>query len=171
MSMLLSTNAIMNLMQIIWMPYADEIISILPNYCLTGSDLWLARVPLICFNIVEWHLPDRVVRQFGGVQRIPDPCDTSPSLHQLDLRGRTDEDWVRRHWPLISMWQDRRGNIIHLEYDDTLPEQEDHDYYTWYNDVTRRYIGRTGAMLGALVRYMNRIIVSLSLIYLICVLI
>ena len=35
-----------------------------------GSQFWLARIPCICFWIVAWHYPDRVMRQFGLFQVI-----------------------------------------------------------------------------------------------------
>jgi len=37
----------------------------LPPICLVGSVAWCAVVPLICFHVVEWHQPDRVLRQYG----------------------------------------------------------------------------------------------------------
>jgi hypothetical protein len=30
----------------------------------------MAVLPLICYYIVEWNLPIRVVRQFGGLQTV-----------------------------------------------------------------------------------------------------
>jgi hypothetical protein len=47
------------------------------------QDLWMAVVPLICYYIVEWHLPIRVVHQFCGLQTVAmlhEP--TSHSLHE-----------------------------------------------------------------------------------------
>jgi hypothetical protein len=34
------------------------------------QDLWMVMLPLICYYIVEWHLPIRAVRQFGGLQTV-----------------------------------------------------------------------------------------------------
>jgi hypothetical protein len=33
--------------------------------CKHDSDLWRGEVPLICYYVVEWHLPNGVSRQFG----------------------------------------------------------------------------------------------------------
>ncbi|KAK9989649.1 hypothetical protein SO802_029888 [Lithocarpus litseifolius] len=44
----------------------------LPAFCVAGRDTWTARVPLMCFCIVEIHHPDRVLRQFGLAQERPD---------------------------------------------------------------------------------------------------
>jgi hypothetical protein len=38
--------------------------------CMREQDLWTVVHPLICYYIVEWHLPIRVVRQFGGLQTV-----------------------------------------------------------------------------------------------------
>ncbi|KAF7808263.1 serine/threonine-protein phosphatase 7 long form-like protein [Senna tora] len=54
---------------IVWQPYKHQE---LPEYCLVGSNIWQAHVPLIYFHIIEWHQPDRVLRQFGMDQSIPD---------------------------------------------------------------------------------------------------
>jgi hypothetical protein len=38
--------------------------------CRCDQDLWVDVLPLICYYIAEWHLPIRVVCQFGGLQTI-----------------------------------------------------------------------------------------------------
>ncbi|KAK1257686.1 hypothetical protein QJS04_geneDACA016812 [Acorus gramineus] len=56
--------------QVIWQPYVGTY-AVLPFACRDHMELWLARVSLICFDIVEMHVPDRVTRQFGVHQDIP----------------------------------------------------------------------------------------------------
>jgi hypothetical protein len=47
------------------------------------KDLWMAVLPLICYYIVECHLPVCVVRQFGGLQIVAvQHAATSQSLHK-----------------------------------------------------------------------------------------
>jgi hypothetical protein len=55
-----------------WKPYeTNEVQGIVLNaICRHDQDLWMAVPPLICYYIVEWHLPIRVVRQFGGLQTV-----------------------------------------------------------------------------------------------------
>jgi hypothetical protein len=38
--------------------------------CRCDQDLWTVVLPLICYYIVDWHLPIRVVCQFGRLQTI-----------------------------------------------------------------------------------------------------
>jgi hypothetical protein len=42
----------------------------LNDICRHDQNLWTTVVPLICYYIVEWHLPIRVVHQFGGLQTV-----------------------------------------------------------------------------------------------------
>jgi hypothetical protein len=59
-------------LQVTWQPYeTDTVYGItLNDICRCDHDLWTAVVPLICYYVVEWHLPIRVVHQFGGLQTI-----------------------------------------------------------------------------------------------------
>uniref|UniRef100_A0A2N9GI22 Aminotransferase-like plant mobile domain-containing protein n=1 Tax=Fagus sylvatica TaxID=28930 RepID=A0A2N9GI22_FAGSY len=59
--------------EIVWQPYVN---ANLPDYCLTGQEIWRSVVPLICTDVVEMHCPDRVLRQFGMQQPIPERVDT-----------------------------------------------------------------------------------------------
>jgi hypothetical protein len=43
---------------------------VLNAICKHDQDLWTAVLPLICYYIVEWHLPIRVVHQFDGLQTV-----------------------------------------------------------------------------------------------------
>ncbi|KAG9458618.1 hypothetical protein H6P81_003126 [Aristolochia fimbriata] len=50
--------------QVKWQPYLD-FMQRLPAMCVEGRRIWLSKTPLICFEIVELHAPDRVMLQFG----------------------------------------------------------------------------------------------------------
>jgi hypothetical protein len=55
----------------------------LNTICRRDHDLWTVVLLLICYYIVEWHLPIRVVRQFGGLQTVVmQHTATSQSLHK-----------------------------------------------------------------------------------------
>ena len=44
-------------------------------------------MPLHCFAIAEMHFPDRVMRQFGLSQYIPEYVDTGDELHDISRQG------------------------------------------------------------------------------------
>src|SRR5262249_31018110 len=90
----------------VWDPYVVFMDS-LPGYCRAGVDVWRTRVPLIYFYIVKQYYPDRVLRQFGGFQSIPDPLANMRALHELDLQSsrvelgsRACQVGERVEWPL-----------------------------------------------------------------------
>ncbi|PSS29905.1 Serine/threonine-protein phosphatase 7 long form like [Actinidia chinensis var. chinensis] len=49
--------------QIIWMSYTEAIIIASSPACREASNLWLAQIPLHCFDIVEMHFPDPIMRR------------------------------------------------------------------------------------------------------------
>jgi hypothetical protein len=59
-------------LQVTWQPYEIDMVHgmALNDICRRDQDLWTIVVPLICYYIVEWHLPIRVVHQFGGLQNV-----------------------------------------------------------------------------------------------------
>ncbi|KAE8805337.1 hypothetical protein D1007_18573 [Hordeum vulgare] len=67
--------------------------------CVQERHLWLMRCPLICNWAVEFHLPHRVMHQFGYFQpHPPEWVDTDTQLHRLDRRRqRKIKDWQKHH--------------------------------------------------------------------------
>ncbi|KAL5164435.1 Serine/threonine-protein phosphatase 7 long form [Glycine soja] len=53
---------IMKRHEFVWEPYPSTVISLLSPVCLVGSLTWYVVMPLICFQVIEWHQPDRVLR-------------------------------------------------------------------------------------------------------------
>ncbi|KAL5153211.1 Serine/threonine-protein phosphatase 7 long form [Glycine soja] len=105
--------------------------SALPPICLVGSVAWCAVVPLICFHVVEWHQPDRVLRQFGMQQPIPESPSQPLNIHGLTLKGKQDENWFQLLAPMISEWNNRAEFRV-----DVYPRQEgllsfNFDYMVW----------------------------------------
>ena len=95
--------------------------------------------PLICFEIVEWHRPERVLRQFGLPQEIPPSCSYEQQLHKVDARGRHHRDWAMYHAIYIALWDTRVGRII------TTPPMvgimDFHDpYMQWYRRITQHFM-------------------------------
>ena len=104
----------------------------------------MATVPLVCFHLVEIHTPDRVVRQFGMIQEIPDDIDTDTVLHAIDLRGNVCVDWMRKHALHITHWGNRLQQCCEAVLGDMPPQ---HQYFDWFKRVTRRFIDVPGATL------------------------
>ncbi|KAF8644484.1 hypothetical protein HU200_066451 [Digitaria exilis] len=61
---------------------------------------------LLC---VEWHLPNRVMRQFCKAQLLPPlVVSTSQELHNVDRRRRFGEvDWRVKHLNYLQLWEAR----------------------------------------------------------------
>ncbi|KAK9997358.1 hypothetical protein SO802_022044 [Lithocarpus litseifolius] len=98
--------------QIMWQPYEADL-GCLPAFCVAGRDTWTARVPFVCFCIVETHHPDRVLWQFGLAQEQPDHVVYDHRLHRLDLRGKVEKNWREEHGPYILTWGMRQRRLCH----------------------------------------------------------
>ncbi|KAH1195537.1 Serine/threonine-protein phosphatase 7 long form [Glycine max] len=118
--------------EFVWEPYTATVMAALPPICVVGGVAWFAVVPLICFHVVEWHQPDRVLRQFGLQQPIPG-CPSQPqNLHGITLKGKQDENWFHLLAPIIGQWNNRAEFRV-----DVYPRQEgllgyNSDYMVWY---------------------------------------
>ncbi|KAL9686602.1 hypothetical protein QQ045_030995 [Rhodiola kirilowii] len=98
---------------------------------------WRAEVPLICFNIAEWHYPSRVVCQFGWRQPGPPlPPQTHRDMHMS--KRRTSEHIDAEMQVYMTLW-DNRGERLVTGDPDTDGSYLD-AYYTWYYSVTRKRI-------------------------------
>ncbi|XP_030929993.1 leucine-rich repeat extensin-like protein 5 isoform X1 [Quercus lobata] len=136
--------------QIVWQPYEADF-GHLPEFCVAGRDTWTARVPLVCFCIIERHYPDRVLRQFGLAQQQPDNAVYDDRLHKIDLRGKVEKNWREEHGPYIISWEMRRQQLCHA------PPQigempRNHAYYVWYRPITRKYVVRNNAKLDIMIQ-------------------
>ena len=95
--------------------------------------------PLIFFDIVEWHRPERVLRQFGLMQGIPPTCSIDIGLHSTDRRGRPQHDWRLHHEHYVELWNTRTERIVTA--DPIQPHIDYHaPYMIWYRRITRRFI-------------------------------
>ncbi|KAL0375676.1 UNVERIFIED_CONTAM: protein MAINTENANCE OF MERISTEMS [Sesamum calycinum] len=116
-----------------------------PGQCeqLSGDfnpQLWRSICPLIFYAIVEMHHPERVLRQFGMMQNIPDQPDTRDmSLHKITRSNRTGTDWVLQHILYITRWQRRYDTVIQRQ---PISNRRDTDrgYWEWYNNITRHFV-------------------------------
>ncbi|KAH1232927.1 Serine/threonine-protein phosphatase 7 long form [Glycine max] len=125
-------------LRFVWEPYTATVMAALPPICVVGSVAWFAVVPLICFHVVEWHQPDRVLRQFGMQQPIPG-CPSQPqNLHGLLA-------------PIISQWNNRAEFRVNV-----YPRQEgllsfNSNYMVWYRRKTKMFVDPNNANTKTLV--------------------
>ncbi|KAL5122984.1 Serine/threonine-protein phosphatase 7 long form [Glycine soja] len=95
---------IMKRHEFVWEPYTKTVISLLPPICVLGSVAWYAVVPLICLQVIEWHQPDRVLRQFGMQPPIPEYPSQPLNINGITLKGKHDENWGQLFAPMIHQW-------------------------------------------------------------------
>lgn len=124
----------------IWEPYCDDLIGSLPDFCRLGRDLWRARVTIFCWDGVEVHLPDRVVRQFGFMQRIPDHFQFDVLHFHHDRRGRKNKHWDQEHAQWLPFWNQRHQYVYNAPVSQG-PLQFDDIYLIWFRRITHLLIG------------------------------
>ncbi|KAL0294513.1 UNVERIFIED_CONTAM: protein MAIN-LIKE 1 [Sesamum angustifolium] len=126
--------------QFIWQPYDMESNVIMAYAGDFNPQLWRSICPLIFYAIVEMHHPERVLRQFGMMQNIPDQPDTRDmSLHRITRSNLTGTDWVLQHILYITRWQRRYDTVIQRQ---PISNRRDTDrgYWEWYNNITRHFV-------------------------------
>ncbi|PKA55481.1 Serine/threonine-protein phosphatase 7 long form like [Apostasia shenzhenica] len=126
--------------QVIWTPYTQNVLQQLPAICTHGKDIWVARVPLIAWVRVEWHLPDRVMRQFGYQQHIS--LAAVDEVERVSARGKGNENWFSYHAKYRQLWDARREMLqlpVHVDDDDDKALVR---YMHWYLQWAKLDVGR-----------------------------
>jgi len=105
------------------------------------SPMSQAVVPLICFATVELYQADRVMRQFGFRQNIPNDPLNLDQLHKEDMRGKTDRYWLQYHATWIQMWDEHHNHVIQgIPFNGNGHLRDNTPYMQWYIGHTIQYI-------------------------------
>ncbi|KAJ0090197.1 hypothetical protein Patl1_14730 [Pistacia atlantica] len=88
----------------IWQPYTSELLVSPVDVCVRDQHVWRTIAPLICFDIVEWHHPDRVLRQFGLQQGIPMQCETEAAGEKSIVTTEPKENTMHYHDPYMKWY-------------------------------------------------------------------
>ncbi|XP_066373321.1 serine/threonine-protein phosphatase 7 long form homolog [Miscanthus floridulus] len=126
-------------LMVTWEPYKDiEVVQLgVSTMCSTDEDLYKMRCPLICFYTVEYHLPHRVVRQFGLSQEwLVEPFSTSVELHKIDhQKQKKTVEFETLHHEHMEVWDQLHDNL----YENNQPHTKYNfrTYLSWYRGVTR----------------------------------
>ncbi|CAI0428634.1 unnamed protein product, partial [Linum tenue] len=117
---------------------------------------WCTRVPLICFGTVEWHLPDRCLRQFGREQCIPlEVPDSQRAFHGRDGQQGT-RDWPTKLKEFIAIWENRQ--LQDIVTPNEVGRMGYHDpYLDRYRQTSVHYMTPEGAADGSLADGVERI--------------
>ena len=108
--------------------------------------MWRSKVPFICFWLVEFHLPDCALRQFGLKQEQLEDVDTNRDLHKIDVKGKVDKNWRVEHAVHIQKRNYRSKYVCHGERIEEVMSRH-HPYMVWYRRITRLYIDRDSAKM------------------------
>ncbi|KAL2319493.1 hypothetical protein Fmac_028462 [Flemingia macrophylla] len=108
--------------------------------CRHGMDIWESICPLVTNRIIEWHQPDRVMRQFGFQQPIPHPPCTPPQVHHLTLRGKNARPLTAVIDDCTNSWNNRRNSCFQRigPQEGLLSSQS--DYMRWFANIAEQIV-------------------------------
>ncbi|XP_071724706.1 serine/threonine-protein phosphatase 7 long form homolog [Rutidosis leptorrhynchoides] len=125
--------------EFLWTPYVEHMHT-LPDGCRHGEHIWRSRTYLHYYYIVEGHYPDRVMRQFGCRQVIPDdPLNETETqiLHRIK-RSSHHRNWERDHAIYVQEWHSQANRVVEgtpIAYPEAPPP-----YRSWYHSKTVQFI-------------------------------
>ena len=141
-------------LQVKWEPYGNDLSHLPPSFRIEGSNMWRLIVPLICFWLVEFHLPDRVQQQFELKQEQPRDANTNHDLHKIDTSGKVQKNWSVEHAVHIQKWNDCDEYICNAFRMEEVMSHH-YPYMVWYRRITRLYIDYASAKMEILVMCIN----------------
>ncbi|XP_006856388.2 uncharacterized protein LOC18446203 isoform X3 [Amborella trichopoda] len=115
-----------------WEPYEESQEEDYKTLNEINKETALCRSFLISFNIAEYYMPDRMLRQFGKAQGIPaEPL----KWDRREKVGVHPTSWKDELSVEIRDWHERQHNIIEavIDINGGLPTKE---YMAWYNRFT-----------------------------------
>ncbi|KAD6119504.1 hypothetical protein E3N88_10775 [Mikania micrantha] len=123
-----------------WSPY-ENVFHLLPRICLSGQASWRCETHLIFWEIVEPHLPSRVMRQFRMFQPIPVNTHFGEQehirLHKISRTGGRNVNWLQKHNQYVLSWIGRHNHIVTEELTDSCVVSL--EYMQWYLPRTILY--------------------------------
>ncbi|XP_042001842.1 serine/threonine-protein phosphatase 7 long form homolog [Salvia splendens] len=128
--------------QFIWRPYVNRNLA---DICVAGRPIWTSMTTLICWNMVEPHMPQRVLRQFGIVQPYIPLVDRfhGTDFTKQDRRGKAGRNWVEWHAKHIQDWHNRHDTVyVDLEY--SFEPVATDEYMDWFRRITVVYLTKPG---------------------------
>ena len=121
-------------LQAIWTSYSEERLVIASVVCTSEMNIWTSVVPVICFDMVELHCPDRVMQQFSYKQNILVNINTSDASHAIIYRSKNDYyDQLGQYRAYVSQW-DAWRNEIFTQIHHMINDEE---YMIWYMGITQ----------------------------------
>ncbi|XP_075500293.1 serine/threonine-protein phosphatase 7 long form homolog [Primulina tabacum] len=87
-----------------WVVYQKNDIDVMTITDSYDNKIWRCVCPLICFDIVEMHRPNRVMRQFRRRQSIPESAVDNDDMHNITRIGHRNTDWRDYHRHSIGLW-------------------------------------------------------------------
>ncbi|KAI8527632.1 hypothetical protein RHMOL_Rhmol12G0090700 [Rhododendron molle] len=108
--------------------------------------------------MVQINMPDRVKRQFGFRQTIPDPYNCKQLLHGKDWKvGR--KDFSLEHHAQLQIWNNRLDHMLPNGEADphayTYPP--DDPYVLWYERIMLQYVSRLGGDVDMAMKLFERL--------------
>ncbi|KAD4385319.1 hypothetical protein E3N88_25487 [Mikania micrantha] len=98
------------------------------------------------WEIVEYHAPSKVIRQFNILQKIPNalPIDKAEHkrLHALTRQGKANKDWRREHHHYMQAWDGQFFNVVNGEFNNVAGVSI--DYMQWFWERTVLHITNPG---------------------------
>ncbi|KAK9998804.1 hypothetical protein SO802_018407 [Lithocarpus litseifolius] len=143
--------------QVVWTLYEDYLL----DWCLAKKHIWMTTAPLLCFQIVEYYHLERVVQQFGLLQRCP-KCPTDnfdKSVHCVKMTGKSGVNWSRKHAHYYRLWNERAQKQVG---DDNFHETEINNMLSLAVANQQRTHLTAQQVLPAIVEGLNRVKLSME---------